>query len=231
MNKITVVLVDDEPLIRHGIGLILRGEADMEVVGTADNGKEALELIERVHPAVVLMDVRMPIMDGVEATKRIVEDLSRTGHNTAVLVLSTFNADDAVRGALRAGASGFILKDSTPEELIAAVRAVANGEAWLDPAVARRVLADFRGRAEVPTRIDSGLVRLTPRETEILILVAHGLSNYSIAEHLVIAEATAKTHLNRILSKLNLHDRGQAVALAYRSGLVAPDEQLPPRTS
>lgn len=224
-----VLLVDDEPLIRHGIGLILRGEEGIEVVGVADNGRQAVERAQDLQPDVVLMDVRMPVMDGVEATRQIIEHTSPSGHESAVLILSTYNADDAVRGALRAGASGFVLKDAEPDELVAAVRAVAKGDAWLDPAVAKRLLADFKGRPETAVSTAMQLDRLTPREIEVLVLIAHGLSNAAIADHLFIAEATAKTHLNRLLMKLGLHDRAQAVATAYRSGLVAPNDPLPSR--
>lgn len=225
---IRVLLVDDEPLVRTGIGLILRGEPDIETVGAAGDGAEALERVEELQPDVVLMDVRMPGMDGVEATRRIVE-ATPDGADCAVLVLTTYRADDAVRSALRAGASGFLLKDAAPDELIAAVRAVASGEAWLDPAVAKGLLNEFKGRPETPLADGSDLFRLTPREREVLVLVAHGLTNEQIAGHLVMAEATVKTHIGRVLMKLGLHDRAQAVAAAYRGRLVHPDDPLPPR--
>lgn len=201
----------------------------MEVVGFADNGLEAVERAEVLKPDVVLMDVRMPLLDGVEATRRIVEQDRQESSDCAVLILTTYRADEAVRGALRAGASGFVLKDAAPDELLAAVRAVANGEAWLDPAVAKQLLVEFMGRPEAAVPAAGRLASLTPREREVLILIAHGMTNTAVAEHLVVAEATVKTHLNRVLVKLGLHDRAQAVTAAYQSGLVAPNDPLPAR--
>jgi DNA-binding NarL/FixJ family response regulator len=221
---IRVLLADDEPLVRAGISLILRGEAGLEVVGLADDGTHALEQSRALSPDVVLMDVRMPGMDGVEATRRILEDCVNP---PAVLILSTFHVDAVVRGALRAGACGFVLKDAAPDELIAAVRAVADGEAWLDPAIAKGLLSEFKGRPDVVFPPHDALARLTPRELEVLVLMAHGLTNIAIGRHLVVAESTVKTHVNRILTKLGLHERAQAVATAYRSHLVAADDPFP----
>jgi DNA-binding NarL/FixJ family response regulator len=225
---VRVILVDDEPLVRTGIGLILRGEKDIDTVGFGGDGREALMLVERCKPDVVVMDVRMPVMDGVRATAEIVARASAGGHDCAVLILSTYHADDGVREALRAGASGFILKDAAPDELLAAVRAVADGEAWLDPAVAKQLLREFRGRPVSVTPTPAEMAAITQREREVLVLAAHGLSNGEIARHLVVAEATVKTHLNRILMKLGMRDRTQAVVAAYRSGLVSPDDPPPP---
>lgn len=222
---IRILLADDEPLVRTGIAMILRVEADMETVGTANNGFEAVELARTLAPDVILMDLRMPIMDGVEATRRIVEMASGKAEAYAVLVLTTYRDDESVYGALRAGASGFVLKDAVPDELISAVRAVAAGEAWLDPAIARRLLTDFK--VSQPHCGEGQLTALTRRETDVLVLVAHGLSNGEISRHLVVSEATVKTHVSRILMKLGLRDRAQAVGIAYRSGLVHPTAPTP----
>jgi DNA-binding NarL/FixJ family response regulator len=221
---VRLLLVDDEPLVRTGIGLILKAEPDMEVVGSTGDGAAAVALAAELHPDVVLMDVRMPGMDGVEATRRIVA--SACGD---VLVLSTYSEDEAVRSALSAGACGFLLKDALPDELVAAVHAIAAGEAWLDPAIAKSLLAEFTGRPAPALPPNSALLRLTPREREVLVLAAHGLTNQQIAAHLVVTEATVKTHVGRVLTKLGLHDRAQAVAAAYRGRLVTADEPLPPR--
>jgi DNA-binding NarL/FixJ family response regulator len=227
---IRVLLADDEPLVRTGIGLILSAEPSIEVVGAVGDGNEALAGVRELKPDVVVMDVRMPGMDGVEATRHII-DSPPTGQSVpAVLVLTTYHADEAVRSSLRAGASGFLLKDAAPDELVSAIHAVAAGEAWLDPAVAKRLLAEFKGRPESPLPSSEQIARLTQREREVLVLLAHGLTNATIANHLFIAEATVKTHVNRLLMKMGLHDRAAAVAAAYRTGLVAADEPLPPRS-
>jgi DNA-binding NarL/FixJ family response regulator len=226
---IRVLIADDEPLVRTGIGLILRSELDIEIVGFAGDGSEALQRVQELQPDIVLMDVRMPGTDGIEATRQIVEDVATGGPDCAVLILTTYHADEAVRGALRAGASGFLLKDAAPEELVAAIRAVSSGEAWLDPAVAKRLLEEFKGRPQTTLPSREEFSRITPREREVLVLVAHGLTNAEIADHLVVAEATVRTHVNRVLSKLGLNHRAQAVAAAYRSGLVAPDDPPPTR--
>jgi DNA-binding NarL/FixJ family response regulator len=212
---IRVLIVDDQEMIRAGFRMILEAQPDIEVVGEAGDGIEALAQAARSDPDLVLMDVRMPRMDGVEATRRL------TGRK--VLILTTFNVDELVVDALRAGASGFLLKDAPPDELIRAVRVVAAGDALLAPAVTRRLLDSVIPRlaADTPGR-RRALEGLTERETEVLRLVARGLSNAEIAERLFVSETTVKTHVSHLLSKLELRDRVQAVVLAYEAGLVAP---------
>jgi DNA-binding NarL/FixJ family response regulator len=214
-----VLIADDQALVRVGLGKILESEPDMEVVGEAGDGEDAIAAARTLRPDVVLMDIRMPVLDGIEATRRIVA--AQPG--TRVLMLTTFGLDGYVFDALRAGASGFMLKDAPPEEIAAAVRIVARGEALLAPAVTRAVVEEFArhtpARAAEPP---PALAELTPREREVLDLLARGLSNPEICERLVISEATAKTHVARILQKLDLRDRVQAVIYAYESGLVAP---------
>lgn len=227
---IRVLLADDEVLMRTGISMILDAEPDIEVVAVVDDGSAAVASAEELRPDVVVMDVRMPVMDGVEATRRIVGSDPATDGVPAVLVLTTYHVDEAVRSSLRAGASGFVLKDAAPDELVAAIHAVAKGEAWLDPAVAKRLLAEFKGRPESPLPNSEQITRLTQREREVLVLLAHGLPNKAIADHLFISEATVKTHVSRVLMKMGLHDRAGAVATAYRTGLVASDDPLPPRS-
>ena len=231
---IRVILVDDEPIVRSGIALLLSGEPDIEVIADVDTGAEAVDLAARLHPDVVIADVRMPVMDGVETTRRIVHATSDGAVDSGqvpvkVLVLTTFHVDEAVLAALRAGASGFILKDAAPTELVAAVRAVAAGEAWLDPAVARQLIDEFASRSDPGLPSPDDLRALTGREREVLVLIAHGLSNAEISDFLVIGEGTTKTHVGRIFAKLGLRDRAQAVATAYRCGLIRPDDALPPR--
>ena len=218
---IRVVVVDDQGLVRSGFVVLLRSAPDIEVVGEAGDGREALEVVTRERPDVVLMDVRMPEMDGVEATRRIAADPQLT--STRVLILTTFDLDEYVFAALRAGASGFLLKDTLPEDLLAAVRVVADGETLLSPGVTRRVVEEFLRRpasgaaAPVP-----GLDQLTEREREVLAAVARGLSNAEVADALYISPATAKTHVSHLLTKLQARDRAQLVVAAYESGVVQP---------
>ena len=212
-------MVDDQEVVRSGFAALLETQPDFEVVGVAGDGAEAVELCRDQRPDVILMDVRMPRMDGIEATRRIVEE---AGEETRVLVLTTFDLDEYVYAALGAGASGFLLKDATAEALFDAVRVVAAGDALLSPGVTRRLIGEFaRLRPRLPVRPET-LRALTPREAEVLRHVAEGLSNAEIAERLVVAEETVKTHVSRVLSKLGLRDRAQAVVVAYESGLVSP---------
>ena len=214
---IRVLLADDQALVRGGFRMILEARDDFEVVGEAANGAEAVELAQRVQPDVILMDVRMPVLDGVEATRRLVA----SGSPARVLILTTFDLDEYVHAAIRAGASGFLLKDVEPEELVAAVRVVADGDALLAPSVTRRLLERFADTlsSEVAS---PDLDALTNRELETLRLLASGLSNAEIAEQLVVTEATVKTHVSSVLRKLRVRDRVQAVVAAYDAGLVRP---------
>jgi DNA-binding NarL/FixJ family response regulator/class 3 adenylate cyclase len=215
---IRVLIVDDQALVRAGFSMILDAQENMEVVGEASNGEEAIAETLRLQPNVVLMDVRMPALDGIEATRIL---LDREGSNSKVVMLTTFDMDEYLYEALRAGASGFLLKDVPPEQLVAGIRAVASGEALLAPAVTRRVIEEFvRLPRQTPLTLPSSLDELTPRELEVLKLIARGLSNAEIAEELVVSQATVKTHVARVLTKLELRDRVQAVVLAYESGLV-----------
>lgn len=216
---IRVLIADDQELVRTGFRVVLETEVDIEVVGEAENGIEAVEFARLSPPDVVLMDVRMPVLDGIEATRRI-RDRSG-GDGPRVLVLTTFDLDEHVYDALRAGASGFLLKDVKAAQLADAVRTIAAGDALIAPSITKRLVAEFANRPtelERPRQLDE----LTPREYEVLELVARGLSNAEIAGQLVVGEATVKTHVTRILSKLSLRDRVQAVVLAYESGLVTP---------
>jgi len=218
---IRVILVDDQELVRTGFRMVLDDEPDIEVVGEAADGRAAIEVARRLRPDVVVMDIRMPVLDGVEATRRLVRDGALPG--ARVLVLTTFDADEYVIEALRAGASGFLLKDVTPAGFVAAIRVVAAGDALLSPAVTRRLLDRFADR--LPPANDArqaGLAELTEREVEVLRLVARGLSNREIADRLVLAEPTVKTHVSHVLDKLDLRDRAQAVVVAYELGLVRP---------
>ena len=215
----TLLIVDDQALIRVGLRKILENEPEMTVVGDAGDGEEAVASARRLRPDVVLMDIRMPVLDGIEATTRIV----RAQPSARVLILTTFGLDTYVYDALRAGASGFMLKDAPPEEIAAAVRIVASGEALLAPAVTRAVIEEFaRHPPSAPATPPPAVAELTPREQEVLDLLARGLSNPEICERLVISEATAKTHVAHILQKLDLRDRVQAVIYAYETGVVAP---------
>ncbi|KAA5836314.1 response regulator transcription factor [Saccharopolyspora hirsuta] len=214
-----VLLVDDQELMRMGFRMVLDAQEDLEVVGEAGNGEDAVKLAEELRPDVVLMDVRMPVLDGVEATRRIV-----AADAAKVLVMTTFDLDEYALSALRSGASGFLLKDTPPENLVSAVRSVASGDAVVSPSVTKRLLDRFLGDGGGELRDAAVLDALTEREREVLVLVAKGLSNTEIAGKLFLSEATVKTHLGRILSKLDLRDRVQAVVLAYETGLVKPGE-------
>jgi len=215
----SVLIADDQALVRVGLRKILENEPETTVVGEAVDGEDAVAAAGRLRPDVVLMDIRMPVLDGIEATRRIV----RTQPGTRVLILTTFGLDTYVYDALRAGASGFMLKDAPPEEITAAVRIVASGEALLAPTVTRAVIEEFvRQRPVTAIAPPPPVSELTPREREVLDLLARGLSNSEICERLVISEATAKTHVARILQKLDLRDRVQTVIYAYESGLVTP---------
>ncbi len=215
---IRVLLVDDQALVRAGFAMILSAADDLEVVGEAADGQEAILAARRTRPDVVLMDIRMPRMDGIEATRALVA-LPATPR---VLILTTYSLDEYVYAALRAGASGFLLKDAPPEELRRAVRVIAAGDALLSPSVTRRLLSDFARGVEPEPADATDLEVLTGREREVLTLVAEGLSNGEIADRLVVGEATVKTHVGHIFAKLGLRDRVQAVVIAYRTGLVRP---------
>jgi DNA-binding NarL/FixJ family response regulator len=214
---IRVLIADDQALMRGGFRMILDAEDDIEVVGEAIDGRDAVEQFGRLTPDIVVMDVRMPTMDGIEATRR----LASAGGPARVLILTTFDLDEYVFEALRAGASGFLLKDRPPEELVAAVRIVASGDALLAPSVTRRLIEAFAKRPDAPMPARE-LDELTEREREVLVLMGRGLSNGEIAERLFVAETTVKTHVGHVLQKLRLRDRAQAVVVAYESGLVQP---------
>lgn len=220
--SIRLIVADDQPLVRAGIAMLLRAEPDLEVMAEVSDGHEAVDLARSLHPDLVLMDARMPNMDGITATRLITAESPHPDQLTKVLVLTTFNDDEVVYGALRAGASGFLLKHAAPKDLVTAVHTIAAGEAWIDPAVAGKVIAAV---ATLPISGQDSphlLKRLTAREREVLSLMAHGLSATEIKDHLVLSEATVKTHIARILIKTGSRDRAQAVVLAYQSGLVTP---------
>jgi DNA-binding NarL/FixJ family response regulator len=221
---IRVAVADDQALVRSGFMVLLGSADDIDVVGEAADGAEAVTLVEREKPDVVLMDIRMPTMDGLEATRRIVNGAGASEEGTRVLILTTFDLDEYVYEALRAGASGFLLKDTLPDDLLSAVRVVAGGEALLAPSITTRLIQDFVGR---PTDAPApeprpGLDTLTERENEVLGAVARGLSNAEVAEELYMSHATAKTHVSRLLSKLAARDRAQLVVIAYESGVITP---------
>ncbi|MFJ5548141.1 response regulator [Streptomyces sp. NPDC093225] len=221
---IRVIIVDDQAMVRAGFAALLSAQSDIDVVGEAPDGRRGVDVARATHPDVVLMDVRMPELDGLAAAREILDPPPGVVHRPKVLMLTTFDVDDYVYEALRAGASGFLLKDAPPADLISAVRVVAAGEALLAPSVTRRLIADFAASRPAPRtdRVALRLNGLTPRETEVLELIARGLSNQEIAGHLVLAEQTVKTHIGRVLAKLDLRDRAQAVIFAYESGLVTP---------
>ena len=219
---VRILLADDQALLRLGFRMVLETQPDLEVVGEAGDGAQAVAMTRALVPDVVLMDVRMPVADGIEATRRIVE----SGSAARVLVLTTFNLDEYVYAALRAGASGFLLKDVPPADLISGIRAVAVGDAVVSPSVTRRLIDAFAGYLPDPATgrspTDERIDQLTEREREVLVEVARGHSNAEIAESLVVSEATVKTHVGRILTKLTLRDRVQVVVFAYESGIVRP---------
>ena len=218
---IRVAVADDQALVRSGFAVLLRSADDVEVVGEASNGREAVELARRAGPDVMLMDIRMPEMDGLDATRHITSE--QATESTRVLILTTFDLDEYVFEALRAGASGFLLKDTLPDDLLAAVRVVADGEALLAPKVTRRLIEQFvQQPVAAPIEPHPGLRLLTDREREVLAAVARGLSNAEVAEQLFMSHATAKTHVSRLLTKLGARDRAQLVMLAYEAGVVVP---------
>ena len=217
---IRVVVADDQALVRSGFTMLLDGEPDIDVVGQAANGAEAVALVASERPDVVLMDVRMPVMDGLEATRRISESDDLAG--TKVVILTTFDLDEYVHEALRAGASGFLLKDTLPLDLLHAVRVVADGDALISPKITRRLIAEFARRPEPGVAPSAMLSSLTEREREVLEIIARGHSNAEIAAELFVSHATVKTHVSRLLMKLGARDRAQLVMIAYESGVVAP---------
>jgi DNA-binding NarL/FixJ family response regulator len=222
---IRILLVDDQALVRAGFRMILDAEPQMEVVGEAGDGREAIDQVRALAPDVVLMDIRMPELDGLEATRRILDD---GGENAPkILMLTTFDLDEYVYEALRAGASGFLLKDTPPEQLVAAIEVISQGDALLAPTITRRVISEFvKGTGPKPQAQFPRLEDLTAREHEVLVLIARGLSNAEIAKTLFVSETTVKTHVARILMKLNLRDRVQVVVLAYESGTVQPGDNV-----
>jgi DNA-binding NarL/FixJ family response regulator len=225
-DPVRIVVVDDQEVVRAGYGALLATQPDFTVVGSAADGAEAVRVCAERQPDVVLMDVRMPVLDGIEATRRI-KAAAGAADRPRIIVLTTFDLDEYVYDALRAGASGFLLKEVTAEGLFEAVSVVAAGEALLAPAVTRRLIAEFARLPPRRTRPPAALRRLTPRETEVLRLIAEGLSNTEIARRLVVSDETVKTHVSRVLGKLGLRDRTQAVVAAYESGLVVPGSGRP----
>jgi DNA-binding NarL/FixJ family response regulator len=221
---IRCLIADDQAMVREGFGALLGAQHDMTVVGQAADGAQAVAQALELHPDVVLMDVRMPVMDGLEATRQILQSPASDHDPPRVLMLTTFDLDEYVYEALRAGASGFLLKDAPAHELIHAVHVIAEGDSLVAPSVLRRLIADFATRDQQPRPSPAALDELTPRELEVLKLIARGLSNTEISETLVVAPQTTKTHVGRILRKLNLRDRAQAVIAAYESGLIRPGD-------
>jgi DNA-binding NarL/FixJ family response regulator len=223
-SSIRVVIADDQQLVRTGLRMILDAEPDIDVVGEATNGREAVAVARELGPDVVLMDIRMPELDGIEATRRVVQRDGET--STRVLMLTTFDLDEYVYDALRAGASGFLLKDAPASQLAAGVRMVAAGDALLAPSITRRLIEEFAASPPAAAA-PPGLDELTPRELEVFRLVAQGKSNADIAAELIIGETTVKTHVTRMMMKLGVHDRVQAVVLAYELGVVTPSRRSP----
>jgi DNA-binding NarL/FixJ family response regulator len=217
---IRVVVADDQAMVRAGFAALLGAQPDIDVVGQAANGEEAVEVVQRTQPDVVLMDVRMPVLDGIGATRRIVDSGARESGRPRIVMLTTFDIDTYVLEAIRAGASGFLLKDAVPDDLVAAVRVVAAGDALLAPSVTRKLIERFAALPDTCSKSPPSLAGLTQREREVLREVARGSSNGEIASALFIAEQTVKTHVSRVLGKLGLRDRAQAVVIAYESGLV-----------
>jgi DNA-binding NarL/FixJ family response regulator len=220
--SIKVVIVDDQELVRAGFRVLLESEDEIEVLGEAATGEEAVTLVRETEPDVALMDIRMPGMDGLEATERIFADGDA---KVRILILTTFDLDEYVHRALRAGASGFLLKDTSPKDLLEAIRIVAGGEALLSPSITRRLIEEFVERPDHPKGPIPELGLLTAREQEVLALVGRGMSNAEIAEHLVVSPATSKTHVSRVMTKLAARDRAQLVVIAYESGLVRPGDR------
>jgi DNA-binding NarL/FixJ family response regulator len=218
---IRVLVADDQAAVRGGFAALIASEDEMDVAGEASDGREAVDLARTVFPHVVLMDIRMPVLDGLEATRLICSDPTLQG--TRVLVLTTFDLDEYVYKALRAGASGFLLKDAGPRQLLDAIRVIAGGDALIAPSITKRLIAEFAARRD-PNAPPAAVAELTEREREILRLVARGLTNAEIADRLVISPLTTKTHVSRILRKLDCRDRAQLVTLAYESGLVSPGD-------
>ena len=218
--SLRVLVVDDQAMVRTGLVSILQGEDDLDVVGEAADGASAIAAVRRLSPEIALMDVRMPVMDGLEATRQ----LSTSGCTTKILMLTTFDLDEYVYAALRAGASGFLLKDAPAEDLVHAVRVVARGDALLSPSITRQVIEEFARLPAPQAHSQSAVSMLTAREQEVLRLLARGLSNTEIAQRLVIAETTVKSHVAHVLMKLDLRDRIQAVVFAYEAGLVRPGQ-------
>jgi DNA-binding NarL/FixJ family response regulator len=227
--SLRVLIVDDQALVRAGFRMILEAEEDMDVVGEASDGREAVVEAQRLRPDVVLMDVRMPDVDGIEATRRL---LAENAPGPKVVMLTTFDMDEYVYDALKAGASGFLLKDVPPEQMVVGIRAVASGDALLAPSVTRRVIEEFVRRPPASVRtLPPKVEELTARELEVLRLMARGLSNAEIAAHLFVSETTVKSHVAHVLMKLELRDRVQAVVLAYESGLIEPGQSIRPDAS
>jgi DNA-binding NarL/FixJ family response regulator len=220
--SIRVLIADDQSLVRTGFRMIMDAEEDIDVVGEASDGLEAVEKVRAAKPDIVLMDIRMPGLDGIEATRRIMAETDPEANPVRILVLTTFDLNEYVYEALRAGASGFLLKDVPAEQLVAGVRVVAQGDALLAPSVTRRLLEEFARGQPLSDEPPKGFDELTPRELEVLRLIARGLSNAEIAAELIVSETTVKTHVARVLMKLGVRDRIQAVVLAYETGLVAP---------